>query len=210
MRPFYSHLLLLTSIVTSTILNSAATAPQLDLLAEQMRPLNKAEQHIHLGGAWPLSYLKGIATAEEFTALTALLDQIHDSVDYHAVFRVFGLTSKIMNSDERIENGVVALCEELIRDNVTYVELRTGLKNLGSGFEGYLQAVLRGMQKGVANTSLKAGLILSLRRDTSPSNCCKNHRSRAGLFWKGGSGHRCLRRLHCGRRDNPFSFLTLR
>ena len=155
MRPFYSRLLLLSSVAASSALNAAAIDPQLDLLTEQMRLLDKAEQHIHLGGAWPLSYLKEVATAEEFAALTAMIDQISESVDYHAVFRAFGLTSKIMNSDERIENGVAALCEELVRDNVTYVELRTGLKNLGSGFEGYLQAVLRGMEKGVAGSSLK-------------------------------------------------------
>ena len=175
MRPFYSRLLLLSSVAASSALNAAAIDPQLDLLTEQMRLLDKAEQHIHLGGAWPLSYLKEVATAEEFAALTAMIDQISESVDYHAVFRAFGLTSKIMNSDERIENGVAALCEELVRDNVYRlpVELRTGLKNLGSGFEGYLQAVLRGMEKGVAGSSLKAGLVLSLRRDTSPSDCRK-------------------------------------
>ena len=137
-------------------------------LGEQMKNLQKRELHLHLGGAWPLNYLKEISEPDQFSDLCLMLDQIQDgAVDYHGAFRVFGLISKIMHSDERVENGIVALCNDLLSDNVVYAEFRTGVKDLGSGLDGYVATVLRGIQRGTARTPLKVGLILSLRRDTS-------------------------------------------
>ncbi len=137
-------------------------------LSEQMKNMQKSELHLHIGGAWPLEYLKEISEPQEFSDLCLMLNQIQcGEMDYHNAFRIFGLISKIMDSDERIENGVEALCKDLLLDNVVYAEFRTGLKDLGSGLEGYLNAVLRGMQRGTDGTPLKASLILSLRRDTN-------------------------------------------
>lgn len=148
-----------------------------DLIAD-IQQLEKTELHLHLGGSWPLSYLEKIATPEQFDELLNALDQVQSNVlDYHEAFSVFALFSKIVNTEEKIENGVVALCQDLINDNVTCVEMRTGLKNMGSGLEGYLQAVLRGIERGCADSSLKVGLILSLRRDT----CAKSSNSTIDL-----------------------------
>lgn len=99
-----------------------------------------------------------------------MLDQIQAAeLDYHDAFRIFSLIGKIVHSDERVENGIVALCQDLILDNVVYAEFRTGLKDLGAGLDGHLAAVLRGIQRGTKGASLKVGLILSLRRDTNYS-----------------------------------------
>lgn len=134
---------------------------------EEARRLSKSELHLHLGGAWPLAYLEKIAKQEQFLELTKMLDQIHEcAMDYHQAFGVFNLVGKIVNSDEKVENGVAALCQELLADNIHYVELRTGLKDMGSGFEGYLNAVLRGIDRGCKGTLLKVNLLLSFRRDT--------------------------------------------
>ncbi len=57
--------------------------------------------------------------------------------------------------------------EELSQDNITYVEFRSGLKDLGFGLEKYLQAVLKGIEQGRKASSLQIGLILSLRRNSS-------------------------------------------
>ena len=135
-----------------------------------MKNIPKSELHLHIGGAWPLNYLKAISSPQEFTDLCLMLNQIQaGKVDYHNAFSVFNLIGKIMYSDVLIENGVVALCKELLSDNVVYAELRTGLKDLGSGLEGYLDAVLRGIKKGTQGEPLKVGLILSLRRDSNHS-----------------------------------------
>lgn len=137
-------------------------------LHEQILDLEKNELHLHIGGAWPLSYLQEIAQPEQFTDLCQMLDRIEaGGVDYHGCFAAFQLIAKIVRSDEQVENGVATLCKDLWQDHVVYAELRTGLKDLGSGLEGHLCAVLRGIQRGTEGTSLKAGLILSLRRDTS-------------------------------------------
>lgn len=150
--------------------NPSISGLQFNLLSEQMRNIPKSELHLHIGGAWPLEYLREISKPQEFNDLCLMLDKIQSGiVDYHHAFRVFSLISKIMHSDERIENGVVALCKDLLQDNVVYAEFRTGLKDLGSGLDGYLAAVLRGIQRGTEGTPLRVGLILSLRRDTNDS-----------------------------------------
>jgi adenosine deaminase len=133
----------------------------------QFKNLEKSELHLHIGGSWPIGYLETIAEPQQFSKLNQLLDQIQNGeVDYHQTFAVFHLIYQLMNSDERIENGTAALCENLWQDRVTYAEFRTGLKNLGSGLEGYLQSVLRGIERGTEGKSFQVNLILSLRRDT--------------------------------------------
>ena len=140
---------------------------QSNQLCDQMKNIQKSELHLHLGGAWPLEYLKEISKPQEFNELSLVIDQIQaGEMDYHSAFRVFGLISKIMHSDVRVENGVIALCKDLLMDNVVYAEFRTGLKDLGSGLEGYLTSVLRGIERGIDGSPLKVGLLLSLRRDT--------------------------------------------
>ena len=143
-----------------------AQKPSLSILTALMHSLDKAETHLHLGGSWPLSYLLEIADPQSFLELCHKLEQFQLGVDYHAGFEVFALIGKIVDTEEKVENGVVALCRELAQDNVTVVELRTGLKDLGGGLEGYLQSVLRGLRKGEQVAQLKTGLILSLRRET--------------------------------------------
>ncbi len=134
--------------------------------------LPKAELHLHLGGAFPKDYLLSVATAEQQQELEAALETVAQGVDYHAAFRAFGYISQIINSEDRLEDAVCALCESLEKDHVSYVEIRTGLKDLGQGDEEYLRAVLRGIEK--ANTStLKAYVILSLRRNSSLSTAQK-------------------------------------
>lgn len=145
---------------------SAEIPIQEELYGEVAR-MEKSELHLHIGGSWPLPFLKSIACAEEMSALECVLDKLQEGVDYHEAFKVFFLIAKIVNTDEKVEQGVKALCEELYADGVVYAELRTGLKDLGSGCEGYLQAVLRGVARGTAGTCMEAPVILSLRRDTS-------------------------------------------
>lgn len=126
------------------------------------------ELHLHIGGAWPLSFLEKVATKEDFKELTRLLNQTQmQQLDYHQVFPIFNLISRIICTEELIEEGVAELCKSLALDRVDYVEMRTGLKDLGQGYESYLNAILRGIERGQKESSLEVGLILSLRRDSS-------------------------------------------
>ena len=125
------------------------------------------ELHIHIGGSIPLEYLKTIANDNDYNDLVNILTKVQSKeLDYHKAFDAFIYVNKIVNTDNKIENGTKALCIELVNDNVKYVELRTGLKELDGTLETYLLAVLEGIKKGTENNDLKAKLILSLRRDT--------------------------------------------
>lgn len=134
----------------------------------QFQAMPKVELHLHLGGSYPLDYLLTIATETQKAALVKNLDLISNGVDYHDGFRVFPLISQIVNTDEKVEKGTEALCRFLEEDGIVYAEIRTGLKNLGSGLEGYLQSVLKGIQTGTSDR-FRARLLLSLQRSSSLS-----------------------------------------
>lgn len=128
---------------------------------------NKVELHLHLGGSFPRRlYLATIATPAQLSELDEALEKVNSGMDYSEVFHVFPLVAQIVNTDQKVEDGTAALCESLKADGVSYVEIRTGLKNCGSGFKGYLDAVLRGIKRGSADRKIKVGLIVSLRRST--------------------------------------------
>lgn len=136
-------------------------------LMEKIRQLPKAELHLHLGGSYPIKYLQSIATPEQYTALQSGLDLVAGGIEYQKAFSVFGLVSQIVNSEQKVEDGTFALCKELQADSVTYVEIRTGLKNLGTGFEGYLDAALRGIQRAHTD-GFQAYILLSVQRNSTP------------------------------------------
>lgn len=136
-------------------------------MSNYFKQLPKTELHLHLGGAYPLKYLFSISTSRQQEELKENLDLIHKGVAYHDVFRFFQLISQIVNTEERVQNGVEALCLSLEEDGVTYAEIRTGLKDLGHGFEEYLKAALNGT-KSKAFNQIRAYLLLSLQRNSSP------------------------------------------
>jgi adenosine deaminase len=138
------------------------------LPSQSFELIPKVELHLHLGGAYPLDYLFTIATEEQKANLVYMLDLISKGIDYHEGFQVFPLVSQIVDTDAKVEQGVELLCKSLQKDGVVYAEIRTGLKDLGNGLEGYLQSVLRGMHK--ANSErFESRLLLSLKRSSSLS-----------------------------------------
>ncbi len=137
---------------------------------ESMEKLKKVELHLHLGGSFPLSFLKTIATSSEIDELGRWLAQLEEKVNYHDGFKVFELVGKIVNTNKKIEDGTRAVCASLIADGVSYVEIRTGLKDLGSGLEEYLLAVLRGLRVGCENNDLVAACV-----ETRLGQKCNKH-----------------------------------
>lgn len=127
----------------------------------------KTELHLHLGGAYPIEYLHSIATDEQKMALDASLDRLAKGMPYHECFYVFTLVSQIINTEERVENGVKALCRDLKKDGVRYAEIRTGVKDLQNGYDGYLQAVLRGLEEEDSG-DFHVRLLLSIQRNSAP------------------------------------------
>lgn len=132
-------------------------------LYQAVQKLPKVELHLHLGGSYPLSYLQTIATPEQYTALERGIARFVDGVEYAQAFFVFELISNIVNTNQKIQDGTYALCNALKDDGVVYAEIRTGLKDLGSGCEDYLQAVLAGIKQAQSDT-FTAKLLLSVKR----------------------------------------------
>lgn len=132
----------------------------------ELQRLPKAELHLHLGGSFPKEYLFTIATTKQQEDLDHFLQKIAQGLDYNSAFQVFNLIAQIVNTEEKLQKGVEHLCMSLQEDNVRYVEIRTGLKDLGQGFEAYLQAVLRGVD-AQASDQFKAKVVLSLQRSSS-------------------------------------------
>jgi len=148
------------------LLNSPGRAMEFDSLFPLFQEIPKTELHLHLGGSYPLDFLMEIASPSQQEALKEALELISRKIDYHEGFKVFSLISQIVNTDGKVEKGTLALCRALEKDGVVYAEIRTSLKDLGTGLEGYLQSVLKGIQGGISER-LQVRLLLSLQRASS-------------------------------------------
>lgn len=134
---------------------------------KEIKRMPKTELHAHLGGAVPLEFLQKHCTGSAYDELLQQIERIKTGEDYSKAFNVFDLIGKILNTNERIEEAAYLFCQAQAADFVTLTEVRTGLKDLGTGFEGYLQAVLSGLKRGQKDFHVKVNLVLSLRRNTS-------------------------------------------
>lgn len=147
--------ILIPFLIISTIASS--------LTLEEIKQWDKVELHLHLGGAYPKEYLRSIATDQQMAQLEQELEKIHNGVDYEEAFPIFELIGRLVNTEEKVKDGLIALCRWLEADHVIYAEIRTGLKDMGQGDEHYLQTLLEGIRDGETEW-FTPRLLLSLRR----------------------------------------------
>lgn len=133
---------------------------------DDFKKIPKAELHLRLSGSYPKEYLFSLATQDQERKLSEALQSMASRVDYHDAFRFFQCITEIVNTEEKVKQGVEALCTVLKEDGVAYVEIRSGLKNLRNGAEAYLRAILEGMEAQNSD-SFQARLLLSLQRNSS-------------------------------------------
>ena len=146
------------------------TSPNLSDINNELRTIAKAELHLHAGGAFPPHFLKTIASAQQQLEIDNCLDLLIKGQEYEKGFAAFPLISKVVNTNEKIEKGTIAICESLINDGVTYVEIRSGLKKLDSTEEDYLLALLNALEKvNKNNKNFRGFLLLSVQRGSSLS-----------------------------------------
>lgn len=134
-----------------------------------MERVLKTDLHIHLGGSWPLPFLRSIGSLDEIAELESFLKDIDSksNTDYHSTFNAFSLSAKIVNSNDRIRAGTAAVCQKMSAEGVVYSEIRTSLKDFGTGLEDYLTAVLEGVRDGCRCSDLDVKIILSLKRSST-------------------------------------------
>lgn len=94
-------------------------------MTKQIQQVKKANLHIHLGGAWPLWYLKNIASSNDYQRLLAFRKKLNKTLSYDECFEFFQITKDIVKNNQQVEDGVVALCKEFRKDNISYAEVRT-------------------------------------------------------------------------------------
>jgi adenosine deaminase len=127
----------------------------------------KTELHAHLGGAIPIEFIAKYSTSQAYSEFMRFIEKLKRGIDYNEGFKAFSMIGKVLNSNKRIEEAAYEFCRNQHNDNVTFTELRTGLKRLDGEFEEYLTAVIAGLERGMNEYSIRVTLLLSLRRDTS-------------------------------------------
>lgn len=148
-------------------LQEIAVTPRYRELSAALKKSFKTDLHTHLGGAVPTDFVAKYSTGEEYAEFIKFIEKLRNGIDYSEGFKVFSMIGKVLNSNKRIEEAVYEFCRSQSNDNVTFTELRTGLKKLDGSFEDYLIAVLAGLEKGMKDYPVRVTLLLSLRRDTS-------------------------------------------
>jgi adenosine deaminase len=134
----------------------------------QFRKTRKAELNLHLNGSYPLDYLQSIATPEQKEKLEKKLHRVAKGVPYQEFFFVFNIVEEIVNTNQKVEDGVIALCDWLEKDGVNYAEIKTKLRELDHecDCDGYLQSILEGIRKGCTE-NFTARVLLSVHRDST-------------------------------------------
>lgn len=144
-----------------------ATCKYVELL-NTLKGIEKTELHAHLGGAISKSFIYSCCNTQDYKVLLEFINNLRSGMDYTRAFEAFNMIGKILNSNQRIEEAAFDFCQNQYEDKVTFSEIRTGLKRLdGKGFEEYLNAVLRGLNKGMQEYPIRVNLILSLRRNST-------------------------------------------
>lgn len=140
--------------------------PKYGKLLQGLRETLKTELHSHLGGAVPIEFIKKYSTPQAYAEVVGFIDKLKQGIDYSEGFKVFPMIRNVLTTNERLEEAVYEYCRSQFNDNVTFTELRTGLKKLDGGFEDCLKAVLAGIERGMRDYPITVTLLLSLRRDT--------------------------------------------
>jgi adenosine deaminase len=143
-----------------------STPKYIGFLAE-LKTTFKTELHAHLGGAVSKEFIEKYSTRQQYEEFTGFVEKLKNGIDYTEGFKAFPMIGRVLNTNKRIEEAAYDFCKSQHADNVTFAELRTGLKRLDGGFEDYLTAVLAGLEKGMIDYPIQVTLLLSLQRITS-------------------------------------------
>ncbi len=155
-----------------------ATKKNGKITLDEIRAMPKADLHCHLDGSMRVSTLLEFAEkrkvdlpSKDPEGLRKIVEagaHVKSLADY---LRAFDITLSVMQDEEDIERIAFELCEDAWEDGVWYLEVRFSPilhQQKGLKLTQVLDAVLTGLKRGEAKTSIRTGVIVCGIRQIEP------------------------------------------
>ena len=147
--------------------------------ATYFQDIPKAELHLHLDGALrPRTVLElakegGVPLpTNDLEKLRDFLEATDNTASLVEYISYFELPIAVLQSVPALERATYELCEDLIKDNVRYAEIRFGPwlhTNQGLSLSDVIRAVLSGWAAGRKAFGIEGGVIVTALRDMPPA-----------------------------------------
>lgn len=128
--------------------------------------LKKIELHLHLDGSVRVSTIEELLGKNNLEKELVVDENTKSLTDY---LKKFDLPIKVMQSKENLIRISKELCQDLIKDNVIYAEIRFA-PNFHTKEGLSLDAVVSSVLLGLNNRNIKTNLILCMMRGDSYEN----------------------------------------
>lgn len=147
---------------------------------EVFRALPKTDLHVHLDGSLRLSTILDLAKKERITLPGDSIEALRDAIGCGSHFgslveylRGFGITLKVMQTEEALERIAFELAEDAHQENVRYMEVRYAPMlhtQHGLKLTRVVEAVLGGLRRARETYGIKANVIVCGIRNISPES----------------------------------------
>jgi adenosine deaminase len=160
--------------------SGAAPYAQPQVSYEVIRALPKTDLHVHLDGSLRLSTILDLAKKERITLPGDTVEALRAAIGCGSHFgslveylRGFGITLKVMQTEESLERIAFELAENTHQENVRYMEVRYAPMlhtQRGLKLTRVVEAVLQGLRRARETFGIKANVIVCGIRNISPES----------------------------------------
>jgi adenosine deaminase len=160
--------------------SGAAPYAQPQVSYEVIRALPKTDLHVHLDGSLRLSTILDLAKKERIQLPGDSVEALRDAIGCGSHFgslveylRGFGITLKVMQTEESLERIAFELAEDAHQENVRYMEVRYAPMlhtQRGLKLTRVVEAVLGGLRRARETFGIKANIIVCGIRNISPES----------------------------------------
>jgi adenosine deaminase len=160
--------------------SGAAQFAQPHVSYEVIRALPKTDLHVHLDGSLRLSTILELAKKERIQLPGDTVEALRDAIGCGSHFgslveylRGFGITLKVMQTEEALERIAFELAEDAHQENVRYMEVRYAPMlhtQRGLKLTRVVEAVLGGLRRARETFGIKANVIVCGIRNISPES----------------------------------------
>jgi adenosine deaminase len=145
-----------------------------------IRALPKTDLHVHLDGSLRLSTILDLAKKERIQLPGDTIESLREAIGCGSHFgslveylRGFGITLKVMQTEESLERIAFELAEDAHQENVRYMEVRYAPMlhtQRGLKLTRVVEAVLEGLRRARETFGIKANVIVCGIRNISPES----------------------------------------